>query len=660
MIKQILFKIGDYINVKSATLFTRPTKVLCCALGISLGSLATQAQPVAIHGSLSISGNKVVNKNGQPVSFGGNSFFWSNNRWGGEKYYTASVVSWLRNDWNSGIVRCAMGVEEDGGYISDRASNKARVKTVVDAAIANGMYVIIDWHTHKAESYTNEAIAFFKEMAQTYGDQPNVIYEVYNEPIYSSWSGDIKPYAEKVIDAIRSIDPDNLIIVGTRFYSAMVNEPADDPIQRKNIAYTIHFYAAEHQQTYRDRCQYALNKGIALFATEWGTVFANGGGNVNEGETYAWIDFMKRNHISHCNWSINDKQEGASALNSGASTSGNWSSNNLTWSGGLVRNILRSYDYGTAKDEVGFEKAPIIAEASTSYVFKISYVATQNRDLIVSLLDKSGNLLATSKTSVTGIGTKEVVLDLNQKPSLGGAYSYVCELRPIGGNAQSSLDKKTIANVSFTAQRPTTIIEAEDYSAMSKIETEPCEEGGASVGYIDTGDWMSYDNVTIPVAGTYIMYYRVASKEAQGVISLEKDAGKTILGTINVPNTGGWQTWRTISHEVDLPSGTYSIGLGVPSGGYNLNQFAIVSKQGNIVDVNDTELSNAPELGVYPSTAYDVIHIHKIIPNTSVYIVNSQGQVLLSTTNSIIDISSFPKGLYMATDGTRSGRFAKE
>lgn len=70
-------------------------------------------------------------------------------------------------------------------------------------------------------------------MAQTYGNKPNVIYEVYNEPINSSWTNDIKPYAEQVIDAIRSIDPDNLIIVGTRFYSAYVNEAADNPINKK-------------------------------------------------------------------------------------------------------------------------------------------------------------------------------------------------------------------------------------------------------------------------------------------------------------------------------------------------------------------------------------------------------------------------------------------
>lgn len=155
------------------------------------------AQPALIHGDLSVSGNKIVNKNGIAVNFAGNSLFWCNTNWGGEKYYNASTVAWLRNDWNSAIVRAAMGVETDGGYLSNKTSNKAKVKAVVDAAIANDMYVIIDWHTHNAEANVSEAINFFKEMAQTYGNKPNVIYEVYNEPINSSWTNDIKPMPSK-------------------------------------------------------------------------------------------------------------------------------------------------------------------------------------------------------------------------------------------------------------------------------------------------------------------------------------------------------------------------------------------------------------------------------------------------------------------------------
>ena len=113
------------------------------------------------NGLLTVSGNKIINKNNEPVSFAGNSFFWSNDNWGGERFYNSSTVKWLKTDWNAKIVRAAMGVEDPGGYLDNKQSNKEKLKTVVDAAIDEGIYVIIDWHSHNAEDYQEEAKIFF-------------------------------------------------------------------------------------------------------------------------------------------------------------------------------------------------------------------------------------------------------------------------------------------------------------------------------------------------------------------------------------------------------------------------------------------------------------------------------------------------------------------
>lgn len=178
----------------------------------TVGAAFGAAPAIADVAPLSVSGNQ-IRANGQPASFAGNSLFWSNTGWGGEKYYNANVVRWLKTDWKSNIVRAAMGVDDQGGFISDPNGNRNRVKAVVDAAIANDVYVIIDWHSHHAENYRSQSIAFFQEMARTYGTRNHVIYEIYNEPLQVSWSGTIKPYAQAVISAIRAIDPDNLIVV---------------------------------------------------------------------------------------------------------------------------------------------------------------------------------------------------------------------------------------------------------------------------------------------------------------------------------------------------------------------------------------------------------------------------------------------------------------
>jgi endoglucanase len=311
---------------------------------------------------LSVSGNQ-IRAGGQPASFAGNSLFWSNTGWGGERYYNASVVRWLKQDWKSTLVRAAMGVDDAGGYLYDRNGNLARVKAVVDAAIANDMYVIIDWHSHHAENYRNEAVAFFQEMARTYGHRNHVIYEIYNEPLQISWSGTIKPYAQAVINAIRAIDPDNLIVVGTPTWSQDVDVAAADPIGGTNIAYTLHFYAGTHGQFLRDKAQTALNRGVALFVTEWGSVNANGDGAVATAETNNWMSFLKARGISHANWATNDKAEGASALVPGASTTGGWPASQLTASGTLAKQIISNWGSTTPPPPSGTVIATIQAES---------------------------------------------------------------------------------------------------------------------------------------------------------------------------------------------------------------------------------------------------------------------------------------------------------
>ena len=295
---------------------------------------------VDVHGLLQVNGNSIVDKNGDPVSFAGNSFFWSNDNWGGERYYEPEVVSWLKKDWNTTIVRAAMGVEDPGGYLDNRTANKNRVKTIVDAAIDEGLYVIIDWHSHHAEDNTNEAVLFFQEMADLYGEHDNVIYEVYNEPLDISWSNIIKPYAVSVITTIRAIDPDNLIVVGTPEWSQRIDLAAADPIIGfSNIAYTLHFYTIYHQQWLRDRANAALDDGIALFVTEWGSI----GYSLVDPEANKWMAWCFDNKISHCNWAVNDKEEEWSILVPGASTSGGWEYDDLTDAGKLARNIIQNW-----------------------------------------------------------------------------------------------------------------------------------------------------------------------------------------------------------------------------------------------------------------------------------------------------------------------------
>ncbi len=294
--------------------------------------------PVKAYGQLRVKGSKIVNKQGKSVQLRGMSFFWS--QWMG-KYYNYDCVKWLRDDWRCTVVRAAMGIES-GGYLTNPEIEKQKVIEVVEAAIDLGIYVIIDWHDHNAQKHLNEAVDFFGEMASRYGNYPNVIYEPFNEPLEVSWSGVLKPYHEAVIEAIRYYDPDNIVICGTRTWSQQVAEVVQNPIEDENVAYALHYYASTHKKWLRDNAQVALNRGLALWVTEYGTTESSGDGYLDVKESNAWWDFLDKNQISWCNWSVADKNEKSAALLPGASAKGGWTDAVISTSGKMVREELRA------------------------------------------------------------------------------------------------------------------------------------------------------------------------------------------------------------------------------------------------------------------------------------------------------------------------------
>lgn len=298
---------------------------------------------VAAHGRLQVQGNRIVGSHGRPVSLAGVSFGWS--QWEAARFYNADVVNWLKQDWHAAIIRAPLGIhEEPGSYLQAPEPNRARVLAVIEAALAADLYVIVDWHDHHAHEHTAQAVAFFTGIARRYGDRPNLIYEIYNEPLRVSWTKVIKPYAEQVIAAIRAHDPDNLIVVGTPTWSQDVEAAAADPLKDPNVAYTLHFYAGTHKAWLRAKADRALAAGVALFVTEWGTCNADGNGPIDHAETAAWLDYLRANQLSHCNWAIYDKLETASILRPTASSHGGWPVSDLTPSGRLARDIVRGWD----------------------------------------------------------------------------------------------------------------------------------------------------------------------------------------------------------------------------------------------------------------------------------------------------------------------------
>ena len=104
-----------------------------------------------------------------------------------------------------------MGVEEMGGYVTNPETSLTQVREVVDAAIDNDMYVIIDWHTHYAQDYTANAVGFFEQMAREYGER--ILYPEAGTGAAGHWyvdrDGTITEYvpAERVAHHVRGWNP---------------------------------------------------------------------------------------------------------------------------------------------------------------------------------------------------------------------------------------------------------------------------------------------------------------------------------------------------------------------------------------------------------------------------------------------------------------------
>jgi len=301
--------------------------------------LQTAAQPVKQYGALSVKGTQLTASNGAPVVLHGMSFGW-HNLW--PRFYNKGAVHELVTKWNCTIIRASMGIElNDSGYLKSPGQSEKLMRNVIEACIKENVYVIIDWHDHNL--HEKEAIEFFSRMAADYGNNPHVIYEIFNEPDYETWP-EVKSYSEKVIAAIREKDPDNIILLGTPRWDQDIHLAAADPVKGfSNLMYTMHFYAGTHKQWLRDRTDEAIQAGLPVFVSECAGMEATGDGPLDHKEWAAFVQWMDSRKLSWIAWSVSDKKETCSVLLPAARSRGKWKGNVIKEWGQLVRGYLAAY-----------------------------------------------------------------------------------------------------------------------------------------------------------------------------------------------------------------------------------------------------------------------------------------------------------------------------
>ncbi|HEY0892002.1 MAG TPA: discoidin domain-containing protein [Cellvibrio sp.] len=179
----------------------------------------------------------------------------------------------------------------------------------------------------------------------------------------------------------------------------------------------------------------------------------------------------------------------------------------------------------------------------------------------------------TVNISVPGSSARYV--RVNVASNTGWPAAQISEMEIYGDNQMPPRDA--------TAQ-----IKATSYNSMSGIQTEATSDtgGGSNIGWIDDGDWVAFNNVNFGT-GVNKVTARVATNTAGGTIEMRLGGvSGSLIGTIAVANTGGWQNWVTKTANVSA-MGTqdlYLVFKGTAAGGlFNVNWLQFSNDNGPAV-----------------------------------------------------------------------------
>lgn len=300
-------------------------------LGIGFAAnTARAAAPVEKWGRLSVKGANIVNQKGKKIQLKGVSTHGI--AWFPQYVNQSCFKSFKKMGVNT--IRIAFYSDPASGYTTELYG---KIEEGVKHATDLGMYVILDWHIlndGNPKIHQKEALKFFTRFAKKYRKQKNILYEICNEPNGDvTWERDIRPYANKVINRIRKYDKKNIIVVGTPTWSQDVDVVAEKPLKQKNIAYSLHFYAATHQDWNRDKFRQAYRRGLPMLVTEFNICDASGNGRMDKGSADTWMKLLRRYKIGHVAWNISNKNETSALIKPNCKKTGGFSKGNLSPSG---------------------------------------------------------------------------------------------------------------------------------------------------------------------------------------------------------------------------------------------------------------------------------------------------------------------------------------
>lgn len=329
-------------------------EMILCGLGYKINSVtfkgtknpdyveptAPDNSPVSLHGQLSIKDGGFVDENGEKLRLLGAAMGWNVME---PMFVNTTTYSYLRDDWGLNCVRMSLEATvpyDSIGYMDEYANRdywNYFLDMKIDTCIETGLYAVVCYHNYYNINDTLEgAEAFFTHVCEKYGDCPNIIYEIGNEPSgddnTATWA-EVKEYADVIIPLIRSYNPDAVIVCPTPGWGCALEEDYNDPLAYDNVIYNYHLYVNEFSQEELDKVAGILADGFPVFLTEYSSCGANNEPNDFEG-TAKWEEVLDEYGVSYIyhnikpNYSDDDKSE-IIGLTPTASTLWNWTEDDM-------------------------------------------------------------------------------------------------------------------------------------------------------------------------------------------------------------------------------------------------------------------------------------------------------------------------------------------
>jgi endoglucanase len=361
--------------------------LLIVAFTLTLAGQALAAPPLAIHSQaltpgrdiagwssdivlpgLFVAGIDIV-ADSQPMRLRGINMgdpFWARNPDWYPNYSTADYQK-LAQDWRANVVRISIFPTQWKNM--DHAALLTGLAREVNAALNNGMYVIIVYHVigwpdgwyqtaipgNPADTYDSSmalAASFWTQMAQTYGSDNRIIFDLWNEPVHDSSDSSgsdpnpywpiLKGYYETLIQTVRNHSAQNIVLAtGNRWASWLVGIK-DNPLADPNVVYAYHKYSSAggpNTVAEWNKDTGGLIGVKPVIVSEWGyedSDVANPtwpGSQASYGDPFTqWMD---SNHLSNLAWMYHHAWTPALLKEDGS----------LTLYGSFVKQYLISHQY---------------------------------------------------------------------------------------------------------------------------------------------------------------------------------------------------------------------------------------------------------------------------------------------------------------------------